>query len=244
MKSTISIITATFNEELNLPGLITSLRDQTDQDFEWVVADGGSSDSTLSLLKSAHGLHVTVLSRPDFGIYDALNRAIRHVSSEYYLVLGADDRLFADAIERFREATLFSDADFVTAEVVSEGLVLKVREGRQRRFGINGLISAHSVGTLIRKSLHERFGYYSRKFPIAADQLFVMQAFAGGATRRICDFRSGKFGCSGVSSEDVVGMSTEFYRVQLLLGANGWFQLALLMARLLKHQLRLLRKSV
>jgi glycosyltransferase involved in cell wall biosynthesis len=217
--------------------LIASLRDQTDQDFEWVVADGGSSDNTLSILESAHGLRATVLSNPDFGIYDALNRAIRHASGKYYLVLGADDRLFAGAIEHFREAALSSDADFVTAEVVAGNKVLKVRAGRERRFGINGLISAHSVGTLIRKSLHERFGYYSRKFPIAADQLFVMQACAAGATRKVCDFRAGEFGGAGVSSEDVVGMSTEFYRVQLLLGANEWSQLALLLGRLLKYRL-------
>lgn len=238
-RATISIITATYNAAAHLPVLVESLRNQTDRDFEWIVADGGSTDGTLDLLSNIDDLRVVVLSRRDFGIYDALNHAIERMSGEYYLVLGVDDRLFPDAIAQYRNAAAASRADLITAEVSAGGTILKVREGLAWRYGINGFVSAHSVGTLIRKSLHDRFGLYSRKFPIAADQLFIMQACAGGASRHVCSFEAGEFGVGGVSSEDAAGVATEFFRVQLLLGANRPVQIALLMARLLVHYAKL-----
>jgi glycosyltransferase involved in cell wall biosynthesis len=51
--SSISIITATFNSASVLPRLIDSLIEQTDQDFEWIVADGGSRDETLRIIEKA-----------------------------------------------------------------------------------------------------------------------------------------------------------------------------------------------
>jgi glycosyltransferase involved in cell wall biosynthesis len=79
----LSIVTATFNSEKNLPVLVESLRRQTDSDFEWVIADGGSTDGTLSILGKIDDLAIVLSSEPDFGIYDALNRAISLASGEY-----------------------------------------------------------------------------------------------------------------------------------------------------------------
>jgi glycosyltransferase involved in cell wall biosynthesis len=231
----ISILTATYNAQGQLFGLIDSLRAQTDADFEWVVADGASSDGTLDILNQARDLNPIVSSCRDFGIYDALNRALDHATGDYYLVLGADDRPSIDAVERLRHEAAVTRADFVTAEVRAGEHVLRTREGQVWRYGLNGLISAHSVGTLIRRSLHERHGRYSRRFPIAADQLFVTQACAAGASRHVVHgFIAGDFGLGGVSSRDAIGTATEFFRVQLLTGGNWLIQLALLCARILK----------
>lgn len=98
----ISIVTATFNAAALLPGLIESLSAQTDRNFEWIVIDGKSTDTTRQIIESAGSIVSTWISEPDFGIYDALNKAIRIASSEYYLVLGADDRLLPDAIAHYR----------------------------------------------------------------------------------------------------------------------------------------------
>lgn len=71
----LSIITATFNTSECLPRLIDSLKLQSDPDFEWIVADGGSTDKTLALVHdAAKTLNVKVDSRSDFGIYDTLNK--------------------------------------------------------------------------------------------------------------------------------------------------------------------------
>jgi glycosyltransferase involved in cell wall biosynthesis len=220
-----------------LPTLIASLRAQKDKDFEWIVADGGSTDGTLALLASVEDLKIIVSTQSDFGIYDALNRAINLTTSEYYIVMGADDCLFPDAIHDFRQAAIHSRADIVTAEVLIGDLIVRTREGQAWRFGHSGFISAHSVGTIFRKSLHEKFGFYSRKFPIAADQLFVMQSCQGGASRHVAKFVSGKFGTSGISTSDYLGNILEFFRVQIICRENKFVQLLLLWLRLTRNYL-------
>lgn len=77
-KYKLSVITATYNAIEYLPSLIECLRKQEDQDFEWVVADGASTDGTLELLESITDLNIVITSQEDFGIYDALNSRPLH----------------------------------------------------------------------------------------------------------------------------------------------------------------------
>ena len=76
-------------------------------------------------------------------------------------------------------------------------------------------VAGHSVGTLIRRSLHEEIGYYSRKYPIAADHLFLELALLRGVVFEHGDFIAGKFGDQGVSSKDKIGALTEAFRIQM-----------------------------
>jgi len=233
-KVQISIVTATYNAAKPLRGLIESLRKQTDKDFEWVVADGASEDDTLELMQSIDDLDIVISSQPDFGIYDALNRAIRKAAGDYYIVAGADDVFDPDAIASFRRAVDSSGADIVTADVLYCGQRKTVKKSPAWLIGHVALITAHSLGTAFRKDLHRSYGFYSRKFPIAADQLFVMNACKGGASRHVCDFLAGEIGSGGVSSLDRVGNATEVFRVQLDIGHSRFIQTILLIIRLLR----------
>lgn len=92
----ISIITASYNAGRHISRLILSLQAQTFKNFEWIVADGGSTDGTLDLLQKFEGLNLVVDSRLDSGVYDAYNRGVALSSGDYLLFLGADDYLIAD----------------------------------------------------------------------------------------------------------------------------------------------------
>lgn len=229
---TIGVVTATFNAAGQLPGLVTSLRAQNDADFEWVVADGGSTDGTLALLHSITDLSVVVRSQPDFGTYDGLNRAIQAASCDYYIVAGADDRLAPDAVANYRRAIANSGADIVAARVRYGARVMQVKHGPVWLHSQFALIASHSVATAIRRDLHARFGDYSRRFPIAADQYFIIRACAGGAVRYEADFIAGEFGTGGVSSTDRIGNATEVFRVQVATGRSVFVQTLLLLLRL------------
>ena len=234
----ISILTAAFNAESLLPLLIASLEAQTDTDFEWVLVDGGSRDHTVSLAQAASLQRKVIISEPDFGIYDALNKGVRAASGDYYLVMGADDTLLPDAVANYRRAAE-GGPDMVTADVLAGGMRSSAHPGKAWLHGLRGYVSQHSVGALIRKDLHVRFGYYSRRFPIAADQYFIKSAANGGAVIRRADFIAGEFGLSGSSSVDVAGTLTEFFRVQLLTERSRGVQVILFIVRLLKHYSRL-----
>jgi hypothetical protein len=230
----ISVVTATRNAVAFLPTLISSLRSQTDKDFEWVVADGASSDGTLELLRSVDDLDIVVTSQPDCGIYDALNRAIETSRGMYYIVAGADDSFSSEAIAQFRKAIGKSQADVVTASYMYDAHLVRVKKGPYWIFGQSSFIAGHSVATAFRKALHQKFGAYSNKYPIAGDQLFVLSACLGGASLYESDFVAGNMGVSGVSSMDRIGGATEVFNIQLRLGSSLLIQYLLLTARIIR----------
>lgn len=230
----ISVITATFNASQVLPGLIASLRAQTDRDFEWIVVDGASSDSTIDLLRDSDDVINAWISEPDFGIYDALNKAIRKSTSEYYLVLGADDRLLPNAITQYRQHALLSGADIITAGIIKNGVTSYGKTGKSWLHGMFAYVSGHSVGTLIRRNLHAYFGEYSRRFPVAADMYFLKQACKSPATK-LCraNFIAGEHGTGGISSVDKAAVFCDCFRVQLETEPAKLLQIFIFIAKLI-----------
>lgn len=93
-----TIVTATYNAAAMLPQLLDSLASQTCNDFELVVQDGFSKDTTATILEQYRDKipHISFVSEPDTGIYDAWNKALSRVQGEWVLFLGADDKI-ADA---------------------------------------------------------------------------------------------------------------------------------------------------
>lgn len=239
--ASISILTATYNAQATLPALVASLAAQTDADFEWVVVDGASTDATLGCVEAAPLARKVLRSEPDFGIYDALNKGLGLASGEYYLVVGADDVLEPDTVANYRRAidSATPPPDIVTAAIRAGDRLCHLHPGKGWLYGLQGYVSAHSMGALMRRDLHHRFGAYSRKFPIAADQYFIKRAAQGGARILVCDFCAGSFGPGGVSSVDAAGTLTEFLRVQLATEPNKALQLLLFFLRVLKNYRRL-----
>ena len=91
---TISIITATYNSAATIADTLNSVLQQTHQDFEIIVVDGVSSDNTLDIVRSFETkmqgkLHI--ISEPDKGLYDAMNKGLRRATGEVVGILNSDD---------------------------------------------------------------------------------------------------------------------------------------------------------
>jgi glycosyltransferase involved in cell wall biosynthesis len=228
----ISIITATFNAANHLPALIDSLRAQTYKRFEWVVADGGSTDDTLNILKNAKDLNVILSSQSDFGIYDALNRAIKRSKGDYYVVIGADDVFEPNAIENFYNQ-IDGVSTVITSPIFINNKIYKLSPLPIFLSGFRAKICGHSIATLFKKSLHDKYGYYSKKYPIAADYDFMMKLVVNNEKIKSCDFIVGKFGIEGVSSIDRLGSASEVMRVMISNGYSVPVQVAIFILRLL-----------
>lgn len=233
----ISIITATFNAANYLPALIGSLRAQTYKKFEWVVADGGSSDDTLDLLRNVKDLNLVISSQSDFGIYDALNRAIKLSKGDYYVVIGADDVFEPDAIENF-EKKIDGISTVITSPIVINNKIYGLSVLPIFLAGFRAKICGHSIASLFKKSLHDKYGYYSKKYPIAADYDFMMKLVVNNENIKLCDFIVGRFGIGGVSTVDRIGSASEVMRIMISNGYSVTVQVVIFILRLLYTALR------
>lgn len=99
----ISIITITYNAESEIRPTLESLNRQTFRNFEHLVIDGASSDNTLSIVKEMSPDSI-VISEPDKGLYDAMNKGLRAAKGEYVLFLNAGDSLhYPDILRRYAD---------------------------------------------------------------------------------------------------------------------------------------------
>lgn len=94
MQAAVSIITVCLNAREHLLATQASIVSQSCQDFEWIIVDGGSSDGTVELLDTFSEDRVRVLSEPDQGIYDAMNKGLRMAQGQWVWFLNAGDLLF------------------------------------------------------------------------------------------------------------------------------------------------------
>ena len=112
----ISVITITFNAESVLPATIRSIMQQTFDDFEHVVIDGASSDKTLDIARTNPSARI--LSEPDNGLYDAMNKGIDMARGKYILFLNAGDAFrSSDTLSRYAQRALKGD-DIIYADTM------------------------------------------------------------------------------------------------------------------------------
>lgn len=129
-----SIITVTFNAAEVLPDTLSSIHQQTYGDLEHLIIDGASTDSTVQLAREYaqtcrdddEGHEVVVISEPDRGLYDAMNKGLDRATGDYVLFLNAGDTLPShDTLETVASfvadgedlpAVLYGDTDIVDAE--------------------------------------------------------------------------------------------------------------------------------
>lgn len=238
-KPALSIITATYQSGAHLEGLIASLREQTCKDFEWIVADGNSSDGTVDLLKSVSDVNISWVSEHDFGIYDAMNKAIKRSAANYYLVVGSDDVLEKNAVEIItKELTNNKNCDVLVGQVFANGVLMKRRQGKSWLYGATAFVTAHSVGTVFKKDLHIKFGFYNNHYPILADSYFMKTIFQSKQINvKYIDDVFGTFGTNGISNTATLRSYCEYLHIQLVTEKFKFLQILLFVIRYIKYRL-------
>lgn len=181
----ISIIIATYNIGKTLESAFRSVRYQTYPNVELVVVDGGSTDSTIEIIKKFQvdfGDKLKYVSEKDNGIYDAWNKGIRMVTGEWITFLGGDDYLVQDFCMNYYNIIIQKpNLNFVSAI----NLLVTEDDNPIRYYGkpinknfVKYCTIAH-VGSLHHKSLFETFGIFDVQFLIAGDYDFLLRARKG-----------------------------------------------------------------
>jgi glycosyltransferase involved in cell wall biosynthesis len=242
MAPSISVVTVTLNAEHLLPRLFASLRDQSDRAFDYIVVDGASRDGTWRLVDEARDIVTDAVSEPDCGLYDALNKAVRRVRSEYYLVLGADDTLHRDAIKNYKKAAQDTSADVVVAGVMADDTIRSGFRRNRAWLGHSAMVTSHSVGMLIRSRLHDRFGTYPLRYPLLADGYIIKKICTDASVKTVsADFVAGVFCTEGLSHRSLIRVLCESWQIQIDTGEQPFLQYLLFQIRLIKNLFKVIR---
>jgi glycosyltransferase len=172
----VSIITATYNSEQTIADTLESLNAQSYKDIEYIIVDGASKDTTLNVINQQCPRVKKVISEPDKGIYDALNKGIIAATGDIVGFLHSDD-LFAysdavmDIVSQLKKSN--SDALYGDLEYVSKDNTNKVirlwKSGEYNKNKLNrGWMPPHPT-FYMKRELYHKFGLFDLSFKIAAD---------------------------------------------------------------------------
>jgi glycosyltransferase involved in cell wall biosynthesis len=163
-----SVITVCRNEALNIRATCESIVSQVFRDFEWIVVDGASTDGTLDILREYAGTIDVLISEPDSGIYDAMNRGAARATGEYLIFMNGGDCFASTAAlqwasEAPRVQLIYGDVYLGNADGPLETYPDVVDPGYMLRKMI-----PHQA-TFYERTLFEALGGYDESFKIAAD---------------------------------------------------------------------------
>ena len=113
----VSIITVVFNGESTLESTIQSVDNQTYKNIEYIIVDGGSKDSTVSIIKEHENVVTHWVSEPDNGIYDAMNKGIDLATGQYLWFINSGDEI-AEPTTLGVALCIQQDADIYYGETV------------------------------------------------------------------------------------------------------------------------------
>lgn len=178
----ISIVTICFNNELDIEQTLVSVLNQTYQNIEYIVVDGGSTDNTLSILNKYKNSITKIISEPDKGLYDAMNKGMRLANGDVVGLIHAGDRLFNKmVIEKIVGHFLSNDIDALYGHsmlVNSNDKPVRINKSpkyRRRLVKLGWMPSHQSI--YIKRGVIEKIGYYNLDMHPSSDYEFFLRYF-------------------------------------------------------------------
>lgn len=185
MGALVSIITTTFEEPDNLEKIIGQVRNQDYPEIEYIVVNGGKDARTLELLEEVRQDfkgRCRIISEPDTGLYNALNKGLRVARGD---IIGClfDEFAAPDVISRMVALMKQEGTDGVHADLdyMEGGRV--VRKWRQGQGKIrNGWLPGHPT-LYLKREVYEKYGLYREDYQISADYEFMIRCLKDGQVR-------------------------------------------------------------
>jgi len=184
-----SIITAVLNGAEHIGRTLDSVADQDHADVEHVIADGGSTDGTLELIRAHRGGTARIISGRDSGVYEAFNKGLEAATGDVIAYLNCGDTY--ETRSAVSKSLFELDAYGVDAAFADVLIVDALRQSRvvrrysSRRFTPGampfGFMPAHPT-LFLRRRVYEEAGRYDPEFRIAGDFEFCVRVFIGRNT--------------------------------------------------------------
>lgn len=199
----ISVITVTYNSEATLADTMRSVMEQSYPPYEYIIVDGQSTDSTLSVAESFRrgfeekGIGFTVISEPDDGIYDAMNKGIDMASGDIIGIINSDDRYEKNALSVVADEYKKEEYDLFYADVrmIKPDGSSFIKRARNRKYATSR--DWNHPTTFITKRIYDRYHY--RTETIHDDYDLILRLKRDNARIRVVNKTLADFSMNGVS---------------------------------------------
>lgn len=176
MRPLFTIITVTYNAQDTIRRTLDSVARQTCTNYEHLIVDGVSTDDTLSIIRKHDNQHrLALVSEPDHGIYDAMNKGIARAHGDYLIFMNSGDKFHSDdALQHIADAIsqhnypgiVYGQTDIVD----NEGRYLGPRhliapEKLTIESFRHGMVVCHQAFVVLRRIAH----FYNLKYKFSAD---------------------------------------------------------------------------
>lgn len=172
----VSIITVCYNSELTIRDAIESVLNQSYKNIEYIIIDGGSSDTTIDIVKSYGEKIHKFISEKDKGIYDAMNKGIEHATGDIIGLLNSDDfYIDNDVIKKIvyvfndkKTDSVYADLLYVGKNNVNKTIRYWKSKPYKDRLFYKGWQPPHPT-FFVKKSIYSKFGYFNIDMPFSND---------------------------------------------------------------------------
>lgn len=204
MQPLLSVITVVYNNAKDIERTILSVVKQTYGNIEYIVIDGASTDGTLAIIHQYQNQIAQIISEPDKGIYDAMNKGLSIATGDYVLFMNSGDEFFEkDTVEKVFNKAQNADIYYGETEIINENLVSQGRRRHQipKKLSINSFKYGMSVchqAIYIKRSL---VNFYDPKYKLSADIDWILSALGKAKTTVNTDLYVAKYLIGGQSKQ-------------------------------------------
>lgn len=177
----VSIITATYNSSATIKDTVLSVKNQSYRNVEHIVVDGQSTDNTLNLL-NYFGHRGPLLSEPDKGIYDAMNKGVKMAGGDIVGILNSDDfyadgRVIEKVVKTFESGdcdAVYGDLVYVDAFHTKKVLRKWIAGGYNKKLFYRGWMPPHPT-FFVKKEVYEKYGAFNLNFKSSSDYELLLR---------------------------------------------------------------------
>jgi glycosyltransferase involved in cell wall biosynthesis len=175
----VSIITVSFNSEKHIEKTIRSVLNQSYNNIEYIIIDGGSSDNTNSIIetyKSKFGERLKFLSEQDNGIYDAMNKGINLAEGEFIGIINSDDYYFDNnVVSNMVNHFLKSESDIIHGNIMVIDETDNHLYPEIGSYNLKGKMKIKHPSCFVRRRCYQELGLFNIDFKIIADYELLLR---------------------------------------------------------------------
>ena len=209
-----SVITVTYNAEKVLEDTIQSVIAQTYHHVEYIIVDGASKDGTLSIIDRYRPRIHTVVSEPDKGLYDAMNKGIAMAQGKFALFLNSGDIFHQNAANFVRKLKMQKDNVMITGDALldfGDGHKIK-RSAKPGWYIYHSLPASHQAIFFPVSGLKK--WRYDLEYKVSSDYALAAKMYKAGYAFKKLNGLVSEFSMGGVSTTNNMELCADAKKVQ------------------------------